>query len=134
MDDVDVGRWFDDYLLDFAACCRGESDTASLLDHYGVPLLVTTDDGYYPLTSDDQVVGMLDRQVTALRAAGYGSSEAVASEVWPVNAASALYRGTFARRRRDGTQIDRITATYLLAAGPAGPRISMLAVHGDRAT
>jgi hypothetical protein len=53
VDDNDVSRWFAGYLNAFAACGRGESDTAALLTYYGVPLLLTTDDGYFALTSDD---------------------------------------------------------------------------------
>ena len=41
VDSDDVSRWFGEYLDAFAACGRGERDTASLLAYYGVPLLVT---------------------------------------------------------------------------------------------
>ena len=41
VDSHDVSRWFGEYLDAFAACGRGESDAASLLAYYGVPLLVT---------------------------------------------------------------------------------------------
>lgn len=44
--------------------------------------------------------------------------------------ASALYRGTFARNRANGGEINRLTATCLVTKGPAGRRISVLAVHG----
>jgi hypothetical protein len=45
VDGGEVSAWFDEYLAAFAACGRGEAETASLLAHYGVPLMVTTDDG-----------------------------------------------------------------------------------------
>ena len=127
--DNDVSRWFERYLDAFAACGRGESDTASLLAYYGVPLLVTTDGGFFALTSDDQVVAVLQQQVDEMRAAGYGRSEILGSEVTVLNATSALYRGTFSRQRSDGEQISRLTATYLVTEGPMGRRISVLAVH-----
>jgi uncharacterized NTF2-like protein DUF6841 len=41
----DVSQWFGEYLDAFAACGRGERDTTSLLAYYGVPLVLTTDDG-----------------------------------------------------------------------------------------
>ena len=44
VDKSDVGRWFGEYLDAFAACGRGERDTAALLAYYGVPLLVTAPD------------------------------------------------------------------------------------------
>jgi hypothetical protein len=54
VDSGDVGRWFaEEYLDAFAACGRGERDAASLLDYYGVPLLLATDDGFFALTGDD---------------------------------------------------------------------------------
>ncbi len=45
MNDSDVRKWIGEYLDAFAACGRGDGDAASLLAYYGVPLLVTTDDG-----------------------------------------------------------------------------------------
>ncbi len=130
MDSNDVNLWFNEYLDAFAACGRGERETASLLAYYGVPLLVTTGDGFFTLTSDDQVVAVLQQQVDGMRASSYDHSETVASEVTVLNAKSALYQGTFSRQRSDGSEINRLTATYLVTDGPAGRRISVLAVHG----
>jgi hypothetical protein len=129
VDNSDVSRWFGDYLDAFAACGRGESDTASLLACYGVPLLLTTDDGFFALTSDDQVVAVAQQQVDGMRAAGYGRSEVLDSQVTVLNSTSALYRGTFSRQRSDGGEISRLTATYLVTDGSIGRRISALAVH-----
>ena len=125
----DVSRWFGEYLDAFAACGRGERDTASLLAYYGVPLLLTTDDGLLVLTSDDQVVAVVQRQVDGMRAADYDRSEILDFEVTVLNATSALYRGSFSRQRSDGGEIGRLTATYLVTEGPVGRRISALAVH-----
>ncbi len=47
MESDDVNHWFGEYLDAFAACGRGESETASLLEYYRVPLLITTGDGFY---------------------------------------------------------------------------------------
>ena len=130
MDSRDVSRWFGEYLDAFAACGRGERDNASLLAYYGVPLLLTTDDGCVALTSDDQVVAAVGQQVEGMRAAGYDQTAVLDSEVTVLNAASALYRGTFSRRRHDGAEIGRLTATYLVSDWPVGRRIAVLAVHG----
>lgn len=129
VDNSDVSRWFAEYLGVFAACGRGERDTASLLAYYGVPLLLTTDGGFFALTSDDQVVAAVQQQVDGMRAAAYDCSEIIDSEVTVLNSTSALYRGTFARQRSDGSEIGRLTATYLVTDGPVGRRISVLAVH-----
>jgi hypothetical protein len=129
VDSHDVGQWFGDYLSVFAACGRGERDTASLLEYYGVPLLITTDDGFVALTGDDQVVAVLQQQVDGMRAAEYDHSEILGSEVNLLNSTSALYKATYSRLGRDGGEIGRLTATYLVTDGQVGRRISVLAVH-----
>jgi hypothetical protein len=131
VDNSDVSRWFGEYLDAYAACGRGERDTASLLAYYGVPLLVTTDDGFFALTTGDHVVGVVQQQIDGMRAAAYDRTEILGSEVTVLNSASALYRGTFSRQRSDGSEIGRLTMTYLLTDGPAGRRISAFAVHGS---
>jgi hypothetical protein len=131
MDSGDVNPWFDEYLDAFAACGRGESDTASLLAYYGVPLLLITDEGFFAPTTDDQVVAALQPQIDGIRAAAYDRTEILHSEVALLNAASALYRGTFSRQTIDGVEISELTATYLITEGAAGRRISMLAVQSS---
>jgi hypothetical protein len=130
VDSGDVSRWFGEYLDAFAACGRGEVETGSLLGYYGVPLLITTDDGFFALTSDDQVVGAVQQQIDGMRAAAYSRSEILGFEVTVLNSTSALYRGTFSRQRSDGGEISRLAATYLVTDGASGRRISVLAVRG----
>lgn len=122
-------RWFGEYLDVFAACGRGEHEADSLLEYYGVPLLLTTDNGFFALTSDDQVVAALQPQVDGMRADAYDRTEILDSEVAVLNFTSALFRGMFSRQRSDGSEISRLTATYLVTDGTAGRRISVLAVH-----
>ena len=129
VDSREASQWFGEYLGAFASCGRGEAETSSLLAYYGVPLLLTVDDGFFALTSGDQIVAAVQRQVDKMRAAGYARSEILSSAVTSLNATSALYRGTFSYRRSDGSEISHLTATYLLTVGPVGRRISMLAVH-----
>src|SRR5215470_3727367 len=129
VDGNEVSGWFDEYLVAFGACGRGETDTSSLLAFYGVPMLLTTDDGFLALTSSDEVVAAVQPQVDGMRAAGYARSEILHSEVTVLNATSALYRGIFSHHRSDGGEIRRLTATYLVTDGAASRRISVLAVH-----
>jgi hypothetical protein len=129
MDATDVRRWFDGYLDTFAACGRGESETPSLLAYYDVPLLVTTDDGFFALTSADQVVAMVQRQIDGMRAAAYEHTETLDPRVTIVNHTSAFYHATFSRQRSDGSEINRLTSTYLVTDGQRGRRVSVLAVH-----
>jgi hypothetical protein len=64
-----------------------------------------------------------------MRAADYDHSEILSYELTVLNSTSALYRQTFSRHRRDGSEIGRQTATYLVTDGPIGRRISALAIH-----
>jgi len=129
MDEKDLRRWFSEYLEAFAACCLGRADASSLLAYYGVPILLTLDAAYLALTSAEQVVATLEPQVEGLRAAQYARSETLELGVTALNAKSALLRGTFSRRRADGSEINRVTATYLVTDGAPGRRISVLAVE-----
>ena len=129
MDSSDVTRWFGEYLDVFAACCRGERDTGALLGYFGVPLLLTTDGGYFALASEEQVVAGLQPQIGQMRAAGYARSEILGAEITVLNATSALYQGKISRRRGDGSEISLLVATYLVTDGPAGRRFSALAVQ-----
>jgi hypothetical protein len=129
VDRSDVTQWFGEYLETFAACGRGQRAAESLLAYYGVPLLLTTDEGSFALTSDDQVVAAARQQVDGMRSADYDHSEVIDFEVTVLNATSALYRGSFSRQRNDGGEISRLTATYLVTDGPVGRRISALAVQ-----
>jgi hypothetical protein len=122
--------WFEEYLDTFAACGRGESDDLrTLLQYYGVPLLLTSDQGSVALTTEDEVLSAVRRQIDGMRAARYHRSEKLSSDVVALNATSALHTAEFSRQRADGSEIGRLRATYLITAGPNGCRISALAVH-----
>jgi hypothetical protein len=129
VDDGDVRRWFDDYLGVLAACGRGETDVASLLTYYGVPMLFATDDAPSALTTDNQVLAFAQQQVDGMRATDYHHSEVLSSDVSVLNCSAALHRGSFARQRADGSEISRLTVTYLVTDGPLGRRISGLVIH-----
>jgi hypothetical protein len=129
VNDNDVKRWFRDYLEVFESVGRGEQEPGALLGHYGVPLLITVRDTFMVQMSADEVVGVLRRQVEEMQAAGYHSTTLLDEEVAVLNAASALYRGTFSRRRADGSEISAITATYFVTDSAVGRRIVAFAVH-----
>jgi hypothetical protein len=130
VDADDVTREVSEYIAAFAACGRGERDTQSLLAHYGVPLLLSTDDVFSALTGDQEVVAWAQQQVDRMRATDFDHIEMRDSKVTVLNATSALYRGSFSRHGRDGHELSRLTATYLVTDGPEGRRISALAIHG----
>lgn len=128
---AEVDRWFREYLSAFAACGRGENEAAGLLAYYGVPLLVSTDEGFAALTTGDEVAEMAQRQVDGMRAAEYDHSDVIDFEFSLLNTVTVLCRGEFSRRHRDGTEIGRLAATYLVTGTPDCRRISALAVHSS---
>ena len=131
LDAAAVSRWFDGYLGAFAECARGEADMALLLSHFGVPMVVTSDEGVVTLMTDDEAAAVMQSQVDGLRALGYDHTKVLHSEVTVLNAASAIYRGTLSRRNTHGGEIDCPTITYLVTDDVAGPRIVLLAAHGQ---
>jgi hypothetical protein len=129
VDKDDVSRWFGEYLEVFAAGGRGDRDAGAFLAYYGVPLLLPTDGGFSARTSAEQVVAVAQHQIDGMRAAGYHHTEVLASDVTVLNTTCALYQGTFSRQRADGTEISRLTVTYLVTDAPGGRRISALMPH-----
>ena len=130
MDTDDVRAWFESYLADFIALGRGDlDDVRRILDHYGVPMLISTDAGTTVLTGVDQVLGVAREQVDGMRAAGYDRSEVLAGDTTVLNRTCALHRGRFARLRADGTEISQVDATYVITDGAVGRRISAIIVH-----
>ena len=126
-----VNRWFDEYLETFSACARGDREMSALLSHYGLPLILTTDDGVTTLMTDDEAAAVMQSLVDGLRANGFHHTEVVHSEVKMLNSFSALYRGTMSRRNVDGVEIGCPTITYLVTEDVAGLRIVVLAAQGQ---
>lgn len=130
MDDAETATWFRAYLADFAALGRGDiGDARRILDHYGVPMIVSSDDGPMFLMDETQVLSFTQQQIEAMRSAGYDHSAELAAETTVLNRTCALHRGRFARIRADGTEISRLEASYLITDAPVGRRISAIVVH-----
>lgn len=127
--EAEIARWFEQYLDAFAACGRGELPLDEVLPYYGVPLLITTDDIVATVSSAEEVAGWVGTQIEGMLAAGYDRSEVLAAETTVVNANTALHRGEFSRRRADGSEISRLTVTYVITGGDDDRRISALLVH-----
>lgn len=126
---IDSG-WFQAYLADFVACARGDGELASLLRHYGLPLIISSDDGIVTLSTDDDVAAVMQGELDGLRAIGYDHTDVLHLELTALNSTSALVRGTFSRRDRHGNELNCPTVTYLVTEDGAAPRISVLAAHG----
>lgn len=130
MDADEARRWFNSYFAEFVALGRGDlDDVRRILDHYGVPLLLSTDAGSAVLTDEDQVLAVARQQVDGMRSAGYDHSEELTGETTVLNRTCATHRGRFTRLRADGTEIAQVEATYVITDGAAGRRISAIIVH-----
>ncbi|HEV7648593.1 MAG TPA: hypothetical protein VGP26_10555 [Actinophytocola sp.] len=133
MDQPEAERWFAAYLADFVKLGRGDiTDPRRILDHYGVPMFVSTADGPMFLTDEAQVLGMAGRQIGGMRAEGYDRTEELISSTNVVNDRCAVHQGRFARLRADGSEIARVEVSYVITVGTAGPRISALLVHSGQ--
>jgi hypothetical protein len=126
-----VRRWFDDYLETFAACARGDEQMATLLAQYGVPLIITSDDGVIEVMTDDEAAGVIQSLVDGLRALGFHHIEVLHPEVTVLNAMSAIYRATMSRRNQHGDEIGCPTITYVVTDDVAGIRVKVLATQGQ---
>ena len=125
-----VSRWFDDYLETYAACMRGDRDVSALLGCYGVPMILTSDEGVIVLMTDDEAAALMQSQADALRALSYHHTVVLHSEVSVLNSTSALYRASLSRRDTDGAEVGCPTITYLVTDDAGGLRIAVLAAHG----
>ena len=86
MDEVDIRRWFDSYLADFVALGRGDTDDVGrMLNHYGVPMLLSTDAACMVLTDETQVLAAAKQQIDGMRSAGYDRSDELAADTTIVN-------------------------------------------------
>lgn len=134
MDNIEVKRWFDSYLAEFAALGRGDTDDVRrILTYYGVPLLLSSDAaGSMVLTDEAQVLAAAQQQIDGMRSAGYERSNELAAETTVLNRACAAHHGRFSRVRANGTEIAQLEATYLITDSPAGRRISAIVVHSPR--
>jgi hypothetical protein len=126
-----VGRWFDEYFDIFGACARGDRELSALLGYYGVPLILTTDDGVTTLMTDDEAAAVIQSLIDGLRAMGYHHTVVLHPEVTVLNSTSALYRCTLSRRNDGDAEIGCPAITYLVTDDVAGLRIVLLAAQGQ---
>ncbi|MFI5511109.1 hypothetical protein ACIA48_26915 [Mycobacterium sp. NPDC051804] len=129
MDAKTVSRFLNEYLEAFAECVLGEHEIAKLLAFYGVPLIITSDDGVTALMTDSEVSTVIQGQVDGLRALRYRGTRVIQSEVVGLNATSALYRASLSRYDDKSDEIDSPTITYVVTNADDDLRISMLAAH-----
>jgi hypothetical protein len=130
LDDYGLRAFLDQYFDVFAACARGERELADLLRFFGLPVILTSQDGVTTATTDDEALAIMLGGRDALRAAGYHRTIVLRDDMNIINAVSALCTATFSHRDRAGGEIDKATITFLVTETSAGLKISVRAVHG----
>src|SRR3954452_5463330 len=114
MDEQGLERWFDEYLEAFQVCGRGEKGVDSVLPYFSIPLVITTDEACNTMTNEGQVATFARQQIDGMLAESYDRTEVVTSRSNVLNGTSGLFMATLLRRRRDGTEINRLAVTYLV--------------------
>ncbi|MEJ2862709.1 DUF6841 family protein [Actinomycetospora flava] len=129
MDTNDVTTWFAAYLDCFVALGRGDrDDVESILDYYGVPMLLSAPGATGWLHEPEQVIGVIRGQVEGLRHVGFDSTVVQDAETVLINDSCARYEGRFLRLAADASVIADFRGSYLIADGSEGPRIAALMV------
>jgi hypothetical protein len=129
VDSSEIRAWFQGYLDVFATAVNDPSESHGMLKFYAVPLILAGEDDARVLTTEEDVLGMVERAAAGLKSEQYSHSQLVDSELITINRSTVLLRGEFARRRMDRTEIQRLGGTYLIARGALGLRIFALAAH-----
>jgi hypothetical protein len=129
VDSSQIRDWFQGYLDAFASAVNDLSESRGMLNFYAVPLILAGDDEARVLTSEEDVLAIVKRAAVGLQSDHYSHSQLLDSDLIEINSSTVLLRGEFARRRMDGTEIQRVGATYLIARGVVGLRIFAVAAH-----
>lgn len=124
----EVSDFFDRYNDAFGACARGDRPVEDVLAFYGPAMLITVGElvvGPGAGAAAEWVRG----QVAAMQADGYDHTDIVGRRIQVINAGTALFTGDFSRRRRDGSEVNAFTVTYLAYRANDVLRIAALAMH-----
>jgi hypothetical protein len=131
VDENAVRTWWADYLTAYAALGRGEAQPADVGGFYSTPMLLTTDDVATTLATVDEVHTWLQAQAASMGAADYHHTEILDSGVEILNRTTAILRFQLARQRSDGSEISRMTVTYLVVDDSENLSIKTLVLHSS---
>jgi hypothetical protein len=131
VDISEIRDWFQGYLDAFGATVNDAAESGGMLNFCAVPLIVAGNEEAQVLTSEEDVLALMQGTASALQSDHYSHSELLDSHLIEINRSTTLFRGEFSRRRVDGTEIQRIGAFYLMARSVSGLRIFALAPHSD---
>ena len=110
-----VRAWYDRYLDTFTSLATRERlDVEALLDSFGVPLVIITEDRYLALPTRDAVLSTAESLIEQLRRANYAGSTIHRLDMRLLNAHAAFVDGVFSRHDRAGNELERFGTAYLV--------------------
>jgi hypothetical protein len=109
----EVERWFfEDYLTRWVQAAAADLDPRGVLSYWGVPMHAASVYGARWLTSDDDVLRLLEANHKPLRAAGYSNTQVLDRHVTVYNPAAAGVDVIWSRRREDQSEIERLAVHF----------------------
>ena len=109
----EVDRWFfEEYLTRWVQAAAADQDPRGVLSYWGVPMHAASVYGARWLTSDDDVLGLLEANHKPLRAAGYTHTQVLDRNVTVYNLAAAGVDVIWSRRREDQSEIERLAVHF----------------------
>jgi hypothetical protein len=95
-------------------------DPVAATAFFGEPTLVVLPNEVITMTSRADIGAYVARVLAGLKAAGYSTTTLSDSRVKMLNRTTALYGAIAIRMKTDGTELQRVGATYLLHKGSDG--------------
>ena len=124
---AEVRDWYGGYLDTFTSLAAGErTDLDSVLNFFGVPLVIVTDDRFLALSTRDEVLGTAKALIDQLLQVNYASSTVHRLDIRPFNVRAVLVEGEFSRHNRGGDELERFGTTYLVAKTDEGWRFTSI--------
>jgi hypothetical protein len=124
---AEISDWYGGYLDTFTSLAAGErTDLDSVLNFFGVPLVIVTDDRFLALSTRDEVLGTAKALIDQLLQVNYASSTVHRLDIRPFNIRAVLVEGEFSRHDRRGDELERFGTTYLVAKTDEGWRFTSI--------
>jgi hypothetical protein len=123
--EADVRGWYDAYFTTFVKLAVGErSDVDSLLDFYGVPMVVITENGCRALSNREEVLSFAKSALDDLIRMNYAGTTIERLDIRPLDPYAAFVEGVFSRRDSQGKEFDQAGSAYLVARTNRGWRVA----------
>ena len=124
---ADIRAWYDRYLDTFTGLAAGERDDLdALLEFFGVPLVIVTEDRYVALPTREAFLSTAQTLINRLRQVNYDGSTVHRLDIRPLNARAAVIDSGFSRHDWAGNELERFGTVYLAAKTDGGWRFTSI--------